>query len=164
MSFGPAADVSFSGLPLKLVEQRRSKSRNKASLQTPDKASSAKPERVKSTVSLRKVNLSSSRGSSVKKGLVLTARLPEQLTSIVSSQGGSPLRKKKKAQSKEGSPCSPQRMVKQVTVPVPSYVVNLAKVRQLENQGPELFDGVKRLQEGSKENIEKILKLEASVT
>ena len=85
MSFGPAAsDVSFSGLPLKLVEQRRSKSRNKASLmQTPDKAS-AKPERVKSTVSLRKVNLSRC-SSSVKKGIVLTARLPEHLTSIVSS-------------------------------------------------------------------------------
>jgi hypothetical protein len=31
MSFGPA-EVSFSGLPLKLVEQKRSKSRNKATI------------------------------------------------------------------------------------------------------------------------------------
>jgi hypothetical protein len=138
MSFGPAADVSFSGLPLKLVEQKRSKSRNKAALQTPDKASSTKPERVKSTVSLRKVNLSTSQSSSLKKAIVLTSRHPEHLTSIVSSQGGSPLRKKK-VQSKEDSPSSPKCVVKQVTVPVPSYVVNMAKLKQLQAQGPELF-------------------------
>ena len=140
MSFGPEQSIqkqegiSFSGLPLKVVAEKRvaSKSRNKASinLQTPDRTlattsitatskmseSVMKRSRMKSsglvqsTASLRKVDLSV-RSSSLKK----LKRQKSQTSGLTSgrpnsSYGGSPLRKTHKSpSSKKSSPSPPAK-------------------------------------------------------